>query len=167
MTAQIIKRQASYWDILDSEGLNRIHFFEKEEFHFVSSEMAGYLIAEEHLLLMDYESVWSNLYISSSASDPERVMRELKSRWGSYLPAQRSLYDYLTETDPVRMLQEGFGLFLHAPNPLASIAAKLLQETDVNFTLKSGRPARWPKKVLLAGDNFVVATSFKVEHRAA
>ena len=59
------------------------------------------------------------------------------------------------------------GLLLNAPNPLVSIVVDILHDAGVKLTVATGRQARWPRKVLIAGDNFVIATSFKLENRTA
>ena len=167
MSCQILERQSSYWDIVDRSGTVRIHFQQKEEFHFVCTTIDAYALTANHPLLLDYEWPWSNIYVSSAPSEPAVVVGAIVGAWEPFLRGWRSPFSYLTDTDPERMLSEGHGQLLSAPEPLSSVAAKALANAAVNFSILPGRPARWPRKALVAGDNYVVAADFRVERRAA
>lgn len=167
MSAKILKRQSTYWDILTAAGMTRIHFLGKEEFHFVSADIEGYVIVDDHYLLLDYSSTWCDLYVSTSTDKPSDVLNAIIKQWTLHYFHWRSPYRYLNEGDPENILSTGFGQLLSAPEPLAIAACEVLRLANLEFTLLRGAPARGSRKVLLASGNYVIAKDFREEHRAA
>ena len=163
VACRIAQRQSTYWDFEDRSGVRRVHFLDKQEFRFSSAVVDGFLITDDHPLLLDYRAAWKSVYVSTRADDPRSIVSSLVEAFEPLTQGWRSAYAYLTSTDPVRMLGEGFGQLLHAPDPIASVAADVLLAAGVAFTVLPGQPARWPCQALIAGDNYVIAAGFRIE----
>ena len=163
MSCQIVERQSTFWDIANSDGTVRIHFQQKEEFHFASAAIYEYGFTEDHPLLLEYRAHWEDLYISSSAARPAEIVSAILAKWNPILSGWRSPFGYFSSTDPERMLSEGFGQLISSPEPLSKLAAAVLAEAGLKFNILQGQSARWPRKALVAGDNYVVAAGFRVE----
>lgn len=57
MPYEIIRRQATFWDLRrDDQAVERVHFVGKEEFGFFEGFAASFEILEAHPLLMEYEA---------------------------------------------------------------------------------------------------------------
>jgi hypothetical protein len=160
---QITQRQSTFWEFELAEGLERVHFVEKEEFCFTQRFAESLEVSDEHPVLLNYQAAWQQIYIGGNAPDPNRIVSLITHAIEPLLLGWRSAYSYLTATDPARMLQEGFGQLLSAPTPIARITAEVLGAEGVPFTVLKGQPPRWPRRALIAGTSFVVARDFRIE----
>jgi hypothetical protein len=163
MSCQILQRQSTFWDLEDGDGLVRVHFVGKEEFNFSHRFADSFAIIDDHPVLLDYRVAWASIFVSGSAPSPEQTMALVERTIEPLLSGWRSAYSYLTATDPLRMLREGYGQFLNGPEPIASAAAAVLSANGVPIKVLAGRAPRWPRRALVAGANFVIATDFRVE----
>jgi hypothetical protein len=136
---------------------------QKEEFCFTQRFADGLVFTDDHPVLKNYQAAWKDIYLSARASEPDRIVGLLEQAIQSVTLGWRSSYSYLTSTDPVRMLREGYGQLLSAPQPIAHLAAHVLNEEGVPIKVLDGQPARWPRRALIAGTSFVVAKEFHSE----
>ncbi|MCR9105421.1 MAG: hypothetical protein NXI15_09035 [Gammaproteobacteria bacterium] len=166
MSSEITNRQTTFWDLNTPEGGARVHFIGKEEFFYQDSQFEILSFHEDHPLLLSYHSPWLNLYISSVVAQPDDLLNEIALAWANDLAGWRSPLDYMTQTGPKRMLLEGYGQFLSAPETLAQLAKVVLLQFGVTFTLLPGQKPRGIKKLMLAGENYVIANDFRVESSA-
>lgn len=164
MNYTIKRRQTTYWDLAGSDGLvERVHFIGKEEFRFVESSCEAFSIVDEHPLLLDYAHAWQELYVASASESPLRLVTALERAIDQALSSWRPSADYVNPIGPERILRGGYGKLLAAPMPVANACSTVLRDAGVRFSSLAGRPARWPRRVLLAGPSFVVAHAFRVE----
>lgn len=164
MGYEITRRQTTFWDLRRDDGrLERIHFLGKEEFAFVEPRASSYAIVKEHAVLIDYQFSWETIYLAGPVSSPDHALRALtlamEARADGWRPATR----YLNEFGAERILRNGDGQLLEAPIPIAEASRAALNAAGARFTTLRGHPTRWPRQALIAGVNYVVAQSFRVE----
>jgi hypothetical protein len=161
---QVTRRQTTFWELRHDGGLDRIHFHGKEEFAFVGASAASYSIIEKHAVLIDYAFAWENIYIARPVAAPEQILMEITAAIDCRVEGWRSAARYLNAFGAERVLRDGFGQLLAAPIPIADVSKSVLGAASAQFTSLPGGPSRWPRQALIAGPNFVVARSFRVEH---
>jgi hypothetical protein len=131
-------------------------------------------LASDHPLLWPHAHVWASVYFSARPAAPLEVAgrlwarhRELTADW---MPLER-----FVNGDVAAVLEGGFGLLAHAPEPLADAYADVLERAGVPWSI-AGRhnPAHWEDgrgsvvrggpghapRVLTLDDSYVVAERF-------
>jgi hypothetical protein len=160
----ITRRQTTYWDLSQAAAVTRIHFVGKEEFSFVHPVMPSFAVVQDHPVLLDYQFAWERIFVASACAAPQRVLHRLAQAMAALLQGWRGATAYLNSAyDPVAVLRGGSGLLLSAPRPIARIACDVLTAEGLQFTELPARGLRWPREALVAGKNFVVAHSFRIE----
>lgn len=164
MNCEIVRRQTTFWDVRRQDGtVERIHFLGKEEFGFADAHVPSFSIVEEHHVLIDYQFDWHGVYLAGPVANFEDVRDQLELSIEKTLGGWRSATRYFNEYGAERILRSGHGKLLDAPRPLVEVCSEVLDTAGVRFNCLPGRPARWPRRALIAGPNFVVAKSFRVE----
>ena len=164
MGYEITRRQTTYWDLRCDDGrIERIHFLGKEESAFLDPIASSYAIVEEHAVLIDYQFSWEAIYVASPVSAPDQALRALTLAIEAGVDGWRPASGYLNEFGAERILRDGYGQLLAAPIPIAETSRAALTAAGARFTTLRDRPSRWPRQALIAGVNYVVAKSFRVE----
>jgi hypothetical protein len=160
---EITCRQTTFWELRHVGGLDRIHFLGKEEFAFVEPSATSYSIVDEHAVLIDYQFAWESIYIAGTVDAPEQVLRQITAAVHSQVDGWRSASRYLNSFGAERILRHGYGQLLVAPIPIAEATRAVLRTTGARFSSLPASPSRWPRQAFIAGSNYVVARSFRVE----
>ena len=164
MSLHISHRQTTFWDFTGPGGTQRVHFLQKQEQSFVSPECDGFAVVTQHPALLNYQHPWSSIYISSAPPEPAGMLDDVTSRIASVVAPWRRGSDYFNNlVDPLTLLREGSGLFVHAPQPLAALGCAALDAAAVAYSVQPSRPLGAPMQALIAGPNFVVAREFRIE----
>jgi hypothetical protein len=114
-------------------------------------------------LLIDYKFAWESIYLAAPISSYEQVALNLQRTIKAQLDNWRSIDLYFNEFGADRILREGYGQLLNAPLPIAERCRAVLLAAGGAFSSLQGRSVRWPRRALIAGSNYVVAQSFRVE----
>lgn len=162
---QAIRRQTTFWEIANDSEVLRIHFLKKVEQCFASSEFPCFEIVASHLVLRYYQYPWTSVFIGSSPLRPRSVYEELTALLAQDASPWRDAATYFNNQtgDPQTILNQGYGLLIDAPTPLAELASDVLTNWKVKWSSLPSRPSRGPLKAFVAGLNFVVAEDFRVE----
>jgi hypothetical protein len=163
---EIITRQTTFWEFKSHKAVTRVNVIGKEEFHFSDSRFSRFRIVRSHPVLSDYRYRWQQVYLSTSTSDPDSIVFKLRTAIARHTHHWRGAERYLNSQYDVRkLLKTGDGFLLSAPEPLVKRILPLLKKGGVEFSVIEGRKPRWPMEALIAGCNFVVAKSFRLERR--
>ena len=162
MVCQILRAQTTFWELRDASGVRRITFVGKEEWHLDWKPADSFAILDEHPLLLDYTEPWSSIFISGTHPSPEVVAEDLRHIIATMLAGWRQPSTYLTKTDAARMLHEGYGLLLSAPQSVSAAASSLLGSAGIPHRVLATRWAAGAHRLLLIGSSFVVARDFRV-----
>ncbi len=160
---KIETRQTTFWALVDSGSVTRVKFQGKEEFHFVDGVFEGFSVLEEHPLLADYQHPCQRVFISSSADNPELVAEALFDTVVSLNSGARNPAGYFNELGTAQILRNGYGLLGELPQPFVESCCKVLASFGIRHSILEGRGSRWPRKVLIMGESFVIAEDFVVE----
>jgi hypothetical protein len=164
MPSIIIKRQTTFWEIATATALLRVHFLQKHEQYFAHLEFQAMDFVIEHPVLLDYQYAWSEIYVSSPSAAAGEVIDRLAGLVAARMSPWREAGVYFNnQADGAAILQAGYGLLCRAPDPVADDLCHALSEMDVAHSRLAGRPARWPMRAFIAGQNYVVAQDFRVE----
>jgi hypothetical protein len=160
---EIIRRQTTFWDLRGDGGVVRIHFAGKEEYGFVETCVPAFSIVEEHSLLIDYEYAWESIYLAGAVATFDQVFSHLVQAIEERVEGWRSATHYFNKFGAQRILRGGYGLLVDAPLPVAETCRTVLRNEEARFTSLPSSPSRWPRKAFIAGRNYVVANSFRIE----
>jgi hypothetical protein len=159
----ISTRQTTFWDFIDREGRARVHFKDKSESHFVQPEVPSFQILDEHPLLLNYLAPWQGVFVSQPAPDSALVVEELTRAINSITSGWRPASAYLNAGYAHAVMEEGAGLLLRAPLPIVEAAKVILDRSSVRFSTLPFQGPDATRRVLVAGENWVVAKAFRVE----
>lgn len=163
---QIGRRQTTYWE-LHPHGTSatfRVHFTEKQESRFESSDYDRIEFLEAHPVLTTYDERWMSLFVVQAQHDGPKLLEELAARVASATAGWRKSEEYLALGGFTELiLSEGHGLLLRAPEGLARIAADVALAHGAIPSLLPDRPARPGYRALLLGRSFVVARAFRLD----
>jgi uncharacterized protein len=166
MACLISLRQTTFWDFLDREGISRVHFVRKAESYFARPEIPSFKIVDEHPLLLDYMTAWWDVFVSAPTQDSAVVVEEITRAVTSVTSGWRAASSYLNDRYAHAVMEDGSGLLLRAPLPVVEAAKSILERHSVRFSMLPCRAASGPPmQALVAGPNWVVANSFRVERR--
>ncbi len=164
MAYEITRRQTTFWDLQRHDGrVERVHFLGKEESGFVDDYCLSFSIVEEHPLLIDYRWKWTAIYLAGPVADFQQVLRRLEETVAGEVGTWRAASQYFNSVGAERILREGYGELLGAPTPVAELCQRVLREAGARFSTLPRRGVRWPRQAFIAGANYVVARSFRVE----
>jgi len=160
---EIVRRQTTFWDLRQDGKVVRIHFAGKEEFGFVEPCAPSFSVVEEHALLIDYQYAWESIYLAGAVATFDQVLGHLVQAIEARVEGWRSATHYFNTFGARRILRDGYGQLVHAPPPIAETCQALLRGAEAQFTSLPSGPSRWPRQAFIAGRNFVVAKSFRIE----
>lgn len=163
MSYEITRRQSTFWDFTSLELVTRVHFIAKQEFGFVESSVREFRFEEQHPLLTDYGSAWTQIFVSSPAAQPARLLARIDESIQSKSGQWRSFAGYREPRVALEVLAGGYGSLCSVPDFVASNIASLLTEEGVRFTTISSHGPRGSFRAMIAGRNWVVAELFRVE----
>lgn len=163
MKYEIARRQTTFWDLRQNGGIVRIHFVGKEEFRFVEPCVSSFSIVDEHAVLINYQFAWESIYLAGPVAAFDEVLGHLTKAIEARVEGWRPATVYLNPFGAERILREGYGQLVAAPSPVAETCRTVLNGAEARFSSLPGRPSRWPRQALIAGPNYVVAKSFRVE----
>ena len=163
----VVRRQTTYWELqADSGSLVRVHFTRKQEMRFTSAEYASVDLADEHPLLNAYRQPWASVFVTDAKRCTGKFAAELAARVGQATEGWRTAQEYLG-LGGNGVLREGYGLLMRAPEPIALIAADVLQAfgavPSVALDHVPRASTREPQRVraLRMGRDFVIAEAFR------
>jgi hypothetical protein len=160
---EIVRRQTTFWDLRQDGRVVRIHFAGKEEFGFVEPCVPSFSVVEKHALLIDYKYAWESIYLAGAVATFDQVLRHLVQAIEARVEGWRSATHYLNAFGAQRILRDGYGQLIDAPLPVAETCRAVLRGAEARFTSLPGQPCRWPRQAFIAGRNYVVAKSFRIE----
>lgn len=163
MTYQITVRQTSFWEFTSVSARTRVHFYRKQEFWFVESRVSDFRFADSHPLLADYSCAWKDIFLSSAAGQPRVLLGRIDKSIQDASENWRSLATYREPLVALSVLADGYGSLGSTPAPVADAVAGTLRQAGVSFTELPSRGPRGEFRVMIAGRNWVVAESFRVE----
>lgn len=163
MRYQVARRQTTFWDFTDSEGTTRVHFIAKKEFGFTQPAVASFSIEADHPLLADYSNGWVQIFVSAPVIEPgllvakiDEAVKEMSKHW-------RTLATYREPDVTLDVLGSGYGALGGFPMPMATAIAAILIREGIRHTVLPSFGPRGKFQVLIAGKNWVVAESFRIE----
>jgi hypothetical protein len=161
----ISSRQTTFWDFTDEHRTSRVHFMGKSEWHYSQGIIPAFSVVDEHPLLLDYTARWSGLYVSTAARDSAMIVASIGGAASALVNGWRPASHYLNGGYAHAVLEEGFGLLLHAPQPIVEAAKSILEHHEVRYSEVPLHGPREPMRALIAGANWVIADRFRIERR--
>jgi hypothetical protein len=164
---RIVRRQTTFWELhAGAASLVRVHFSRKLETRFTNAEYDRVAIADEHHLLEPYRQQWASVFVTDAKRCGAAFSKDLAGRVHRATDGWRTAEEYRA-LGGSGVVAGGYGLLMRAPEPIAVIAADLLQaygavpsvvlEPAPSESLR--RPG--PLRALLLGRSFVVAEGFR------
>jgi hypothetical protein len=160
---RITKRQTTYWT-LESErgGQWRVHFAHKAETHFDSIAYGSIELTRSHPLLTHYSEPWVNLYFRGKPKNADALGAAISIAVSRVSNGWRSSQTYRNSMAP---LAGGYGLLMRAPRNVIAAARAELEQASVSYSLVGEVSTARGYAVLLLGQSFIVAESFRFEQR--
>lgn len=180
----IVERATTWWDLRTEAGVAaRVHFTEPREARLVDASYASVEIADTHPLLMGLEQPWVSLHVAGAEGAlGHRLLGQVAAGIERATGGWRRPEEYLVERGSGAVfregagsvLREGHGLLLRAPEAIAAMAARVVQDLGAVPSLMPDRVAtatersgaRQRFRALLLGRSFVVARVFAFSRRA-
>jgi hypothetical protein len=164
---RVVRRQTTYWELqADAGSLVRVHFTHKQETRFTGAKYDRAALADEHPLLDGRRQRWASVFVTDAKRCGVDVAAELATRVDRATDGWRSAQEYFA-LGGTSVLREGYGLLMRAPEPIAAIAADVLQAFGAAPSVvldrvprASGRPPQHLRALLL-GRDFVIAEAFR------
>jgi hypothetical protein len=165
----VISSQATYV-VMAINGRNiRFDFIGKVEFRLEKDTSGICSILSEHPILIDHNEPWSETYINSIPSDPEIFIKDIREGITNITGGWRDWKKYVTKgtlftfSNFRRNVLAGNGLLSHAPTSVMKVIVECCELHKVATYTFDGTYKPSVKKLLLVGQNFVVAEDF-IEH---
>ena len=162
---RIGRRQTTFWELHTGDSsLVRVHFSHERETRFTNAEYDGVAIVDDHPLLEPYRERWASVFVTDAKRCDPVFSTELASRIERASDGWRTAEEYLS-LGGSGALRGGYGLLMRAPEPIANIAADLLQACGALPSVMLGhaphefRPGA--VRALLLGRSFVPAGAFR------
>jgi len=157
---KIARQQTTYWDLRTPGGdIWRAHFKSKMESRYVHPTFSKAVLAQQHPVLNQYAEPWKELYFKGQIDDPDRVMQILATRILEATTGWRAVDEYLEHAN----LSIGYGLLMRAPSSLVTVASHALNEHGIATSILEYARKSVDPRVLVLGDSFVVAQTFRFE----
>jgi hypothetical protein len=164
MNLRIAKRQSTYWDFVGPDSTVRAHFVDKKESSFVSPDCDSLDVVSDHPVLLDYRDSWIAIYLASRPVQPAALLGNLAGAVASVVGPWRSPSAYFNaQMDPLALLQKGAGQLACAPQTVAEKLCLALDEWGAAYTAIPSHAGTWPMQAIVAGPNFIVARSFRLD----
>lgn len=164
----VARRQTTYWELQAHAGsLVRVHFTHKAETRFTGGAYDRVDLVDEHPLLDGYRQRWVSLFVAEARRCGAGLAAELDASVERATGGWRSAQEYLA-LGGSRVLREGYGLLMRAPEPIALVAADVLQSFGAVPSIvvdrvppRASGPEPHRLRALLVGRDFVIAESFR------
>ncbi len=120
---------------------------------------------DDHPLLYHHNAPAIRIYVSSPASDPDAVLRQIEAAHSATFGRWRDLHDDLNHRAEARdILAQGVGTLGEMPAPFAETVAQVLKANGITSTQVEGEP-KIGHCLLLAFDNsYLIARNFAVDN---
>ncbi|WP_210489411.1 hypothetical protein [Rufibacter aurantiacus] len=162
--------QTTYVQVKTDNKSYKISFINKKEFELKKGTVGELLFYEDHPLLIDFNEILESTYIGSKAEDAELVADEVKKAieevtlgwrpWTTFFVNRNAQYGYQIF---MNNLKTGSGKILDAPPTITKKVVEVLHKHSiVTSTLDSRHYEIKKSKLLLIGNNYVIAEDFKV-----
>ncbi len=162
----IEKRQTTYVRIKTSDGKEyKISYQNKKEYLLEQGSFKGISFDPKHPLLEHYRDDFLNIYISSKLENPDELIIELRNLLENEYKGWRDFSKYFnSQYDISKLIQEGFGLLYDGPATLGFKISNSLKKYNIIHNFQKCKNYRKPNmKVLIIGDNIIVAENFQFE----
>jgi hypothetical protein len=163
MPLLLTRRQTTYWDFLGVDGTSRVHFQNKSEWHNDQAEVPSFAIVEDHPLLIDYLEHWASIYVSRPVANSEEVVKAIAHSITSISMGWRLPDAYLNDGYAHANLEDGTGQLMNGPLPYIEAACRILDDARISYSRLKGHGPKGSRRVLVAGENWLIAESFRVE----
>lgn len=163
MIYRITVRQTTFWEFVGSSTRIRVHFDAKKEFGFVEPCVADFRFADQHPLLTDYSCAWKQIFVSSAAAQPSVLLERIDTSIRDVSENWRSFATYRKPQVALSVLADGYGSLGSAPAPFVEAVTATLSQAGVCFTEIPSHGPLGEFRAMIAGQNWVVAESFRVE----
>jgi hypothetical protein len=163
MSLLLTRRQTTYWDFLGLGGTSRVHFQDKVEWHNDRAEVPSFEIVDDHPLLIDYVEPWASIYVSKPAAESTEAVSAISHEVTSISGGWRSPAAYLNDGYAHANLEDGTGQLMNGPLPYIEAACEILDRAGIAYSRLVSHGPKGRRRVLVAGGNWVVAESFRVE----
>jgi hypothetical protein len=163
MSYQITVRQTTFWEFTGTNARTRVHFRAKAELGFVEPHIADFRFADRHPLLTDYTCAWTQVFVSSPAAQPSELLDDIDKSIRALSENWRSFATYREPKVALGVLTDGYGALGSAPAPFIDAMTVTLSRGGVRFTEIPSHGPRGEFRAMIAGRNWVVAKSFRVE----
>lgn len=161
---RIARRQTTYWELEAANGrLVRVHFTGKRETRQAGDAFDHVELHADHPLLDQYRQPWVSVFVTNTERIGDAVEAELNLELARATGGWRAASEYLA-LGGAGTLRGGFGLLLRAPQPIAALAAEVVDRLGgrASSVPEHGiRPDAGGVKALLLGRSFVVAEAFR------
>lgn len=105
---------------------------------------------------------WITNFVADGVGAEADILHRLTAAIEAPLCGWRSARHYFNPFGADRILREGHGQLLSGPQPMTESCRSVLEAAGIHVRCLPGGQARWPRQVLVAGKNFVVAKSFRI-----
>lgn len=162
--------QTTYVQLKTDTQSYKVSFINKKEFDLKKGTVGELKYYEEHPLLIDFNEILESTYIGSKAEDAELVADEVKNAieevtlgwrpWTTYFVNRNAQYGYQIF---MNNLKTGNGKILDSPPTITKKVVEVLSKHSIKTSTVDSRPYEIKKsKLLLIGNNYVIAEDFKV-----
>jgi hypothetical protein len=165
---RITRRQTTYWELEANDGsLFRVHFTHEREARFSAGAYERIELEREHPLLDQYRTPWASVFVTGTRGVSESIEAELARRVSRATTGWRGAGEYLA-LGGRGAVTAGFGLLMRAPEPLAAIAAEVVQGLGAEASIvpdhgTKPNPRRY--EALLLGRSYIIADAFRFVRR--
>ena len=162
--------QTTYVQLKADTQSYKVSFINKKEFNLNKGTVGELQFYEDHPLLIDFNEILESTYIGSKAEDAELVANEIKKAieeitlgwrpWTTYFVNRNAQYGYSIF---LNNLMTGSGKILDAPPTITKKVVEVLRKHSIDTNTLDSRHYEIKKsKLLLIGNNYVIAEDFKV-----
>ncbi len=172
-TVQIDHYQATFLVLKVENQLFQFDFWDKKAFKLKKGTFETLYYWDNHPLLMDYNENWLTTYLNSKPeqvddfiNDFKNVIDEMTQGWRQWTHYIENKHIHFTVDTFVNNVKQGHGVLLNAP---FSITQKVLTVCAKHHaaTKTFGKEFQSDDfKLLLIGNNYVIAKAFRVQNVA-
>ena len=167
--AAIISSQTTYV-ILKVNGCElRVNFHNKQEFVLKRKEVGNLDYLVDHPLLKDYNEQSVSIYINSKPKDLAKLNIDIQASIDESMQGWRNWKDYVTSKSSrlsietfTNNLLSGSGRIFEGPSSVASKVTEVCEKHNVLTKSFVSIPKQNQFKLLLIGNNYVIAEEFKI-----
>jgi hypothetical protein len=162
--------QATYLVLKVENQLFRVDFSAKKAFHLKKGTFETFYYFENHPLLMDYNESWLATYINSKPEQVEDFITDFKNmidemtegwrQWTHYVVDKKTRF---TEDTFVDNVKHGRGKLFNAPFTITQKVLAVCAKHHVATKTFGNEFKSDAFKLILIGDNYVIAKAFRIQ----